>query len=73
MDEQKQIPLSIMLENAKGMMNEAFNEVLQQTHLPAFLMEGIVCDLLAEIRKQKNLELISDYNKTINKEREGEE
>lgn len=38
------------------------------------MMEGIVLDLLSQVRNQKNLELISDYNrmKEIKKE-EGDE
>lgn len=56
------MPLSIMIENAKGALNQAFNEILQQSNLPAYLMEGIVVDLLSQIRCQKNLELVSDMN-----------
>ena len=75
--EQKQ-PLSIMLENAKGMTFQAFNQIQEKTQLPAYLMEGIVMELLADIRNQKNLELVSDFNmmqeKTDNQEeRKGEE
>lgn len=61
MDENN-MPLSIMIENAKGALNQAFNEILQQSNLPAYLMEGIVVDLLSQIRCQKNLELVSDMN-----------
>ena len=43
------MPLSLMMENAKGAMTDAFNR--------------IVADLLSEIRKQKNLELVSDMNR----------
>ncbi len=57
------MPLSIMIENAKGALNQAFNEILQQSNLPAYLMEGIVVDLLSQIRCQKNLELVSDMNR----------
>lgn len=57
------MPLSIMIENAKGVLNQAFNEILQQSNLPAYLMEGIVVDLLSQIRCQKNLELVSDMNR----------
>ena len=31
-------PLSIMLENAKGMTFQAFNQVQEKTQLPAYLM-----------------------------------
>lgn len=57
------MPLSLMLENAKGMMVDAFNQVQENTKLPAYLMEGIVLDLLSQVRNQKNLELVSDMNR----------
>lgn len=70
-------PLSIMLENAKGMTFQAFNQIQEKTQLPAYLMEGIVMELLADIRNQKNLELMSDFNRMQEKpekeERQDEE
>ena len=57
------MPLSLMMENAKGAKTDAFNQIVEQSNLPAYLLEGIVADLLSEIRKQKNLELISDMNR----------
>ncbi len=69
------MPLSFMLENAKGMLMDAFNRVQENTKLPAYLMEGIILDLLSQVRNQKNLELVSDMNR-INQEqdlREGAE
>lgn len=57
------MPLSLMMENAKGSMTDAFNQIVEQSNLPAYLLEGIVADLLSEIRKQKNLELVSDMNR----------
>lgn len=57
------MPLSLMMENAKGAMTDAFNQIVKQSNLPAYLLEGIVADLLSEIRKQKNLELVSDMNR----------
>lgn len=72
------MPLSVMLENAKGMMIDAFNQVQGKTNLPAYLMEGIVLDLLSEVRNRKNLELVQDYNRMnqaaeSEKKKEGEE
>lgn len=65
----KEMPLSVMLENAKGMMIDSFNQVQEKTNLPAYLMEGIVLDLLSQIRNQKNLELVSDMNR-MNQQKE---
>lgn len=70
------MPLSIMLENAKGMMIDAFNQIQNKTNLPGYLMEGMVLDLLAEVRNRKNLELVADMNRMKEQkkdEKEGEE
>lgn len=61
-NKQKTIPLSILLENAKGKFITAFNQIVEETNLPAYLMEGIIVEVLAETRARKNLELVSDYN-----------
>jgi len=76
---EKNIPLSLMLENANGMMIDAFNQVQEKTNLPAYLMERIVLDLLSQVRNQKNLELVSDMNRmnqqkeSVEEEKEGAE
>lgn len=72
-ENENQKPLSVMMENAKAMMIASFNQVQAETALPAYLMEGIVLDLLAQVRNQKNLELVSDYNKMqVQEEKKGE-
>lgn len=63
--EKKTMPLSIMIEHANGMLTDAFNQIQQQTTLPAYLLEGAVLGLLAQVRKQKNMELISDHNRMM--------
>lgn len=55
-------PLSIILETSKRKFISAFNQVLAETKLPAYLVEGIVLELLSDVRNQKNLELMADYN-----------
>lgn len=70
---EKQQPLSIMLENAKGLMFQAVNKVQEQTKLPAYLFEGILMEILADVRNQKNLELVSDFNKMNMNQAENEE
>lgn len=73
------IPLSVLLENTKIRMTDSVNKVIQESNLPAYLIEGILSDILAEVRKQKNLELASDYvsmneenQKSEEDEKEGE-
>jgi len=62
------VPLSVLMENARGKLVQAFNQVLDETKLPAYLMEGMLLELLSETRNRKNLELISDINAMQNKE-----
>ncbi len=72
MANQKGVPLSLMLENAKRMTVEAVQNVLNQTKLPAYLYEGILIGILSDIREQKNQELMSDIN-LMNQDEEQEE
>ena len=74
------IPLSVLLENTKIRMTDSVNKVIQESNLTSYLIVGILSDILAEIRKQKNLELVSDYasmneenQKSEEDEKEGEE
>lgn len=53
-------PLSIALENARRKVISSFNEVITQTKLPAFLMEGIALEILADLRDRKAIELMLD-------------
>lgn len=55
------IPLSIICEDARQRMTAAYSKIAQETHLPAYLMEGILTGILSEVRAQKNLELAADY------------
>ncbi|MGN0558381.1 MAG: hypothetical protein ACI4IS_02905 [Acutalibacteraceae bacterium] len=68
MDNQQ--PLSIIIENAKARLLQSLNQVLKETNLPAFLVEGMVLELLAEVRGRKNLELAIDFNRKTNDENE---
>lgn len=56
-------PLSLIIQEAKRMTVSAFNQVQEQTGLPAFLFDGILTDLLAQVREQKNLELTQDLER----------
>ena len=58
------MPLSLMMENAKGAMTDAFNQIVEQSNLPAYLLEGIVADLLSEIRKQKRKKVLNNGKHT---------
>ena len=69
----KEVPLSILLETAKRKYNAAVNEMLAETKLPAYLVEGIVYETLAEIRARKSQEILHDYTAMQNKAKESTE
>lgn len=58
------IPLSVAIENTRAMVIDAFNQIQEKANLPAYLMEGIVLDLLSDIRNRKSIELVIDLNRT---------
>ena len=62
MAEERKMPLSVAMENAKGIIVQTVSQVSNDMKLPAYLLEGIVADVLSEIRSKKNLELLSDIN-----------
>lgn len=57
----KQIPLSVIMEEAKKGYIEGIQKVNEKFNLPAFLAEPILSGILADVRQQKNLELATDY------------
>lgn len=67
------MPLSVMIENAKAKMISAFNQIQAESNLPAYLLEGVVLDLLSQVRNQKNLEIVADYNRVKEGTKSGEQ
>lgn len=55
------VPLNITLETAKSKLISAFNGIIAESEIPAYLAEGMVLELLAEVRNRKNLELTTAY------------
>lgn len=53
--------LPIILERARSILRNAINRVIKETALPAYLIEGILLDLLADVRAQKAAELAAEY------------
>lgn len=58
-------PLSVVMTNTKLKLNNAFNQILEDSQLPAYLYEGLLLDMLSEIRNRKNLELVMEMNKLL--------
>ena len=53
--------LIIILERARAILKNALNRAIAETALPAYLLEGILLDLLAEVRAQKAAEIAAEY------------
>lgn len=60
-NEKKNVPLSVIMEEAKKGYIEGIQKVNEKFNLPAFLVEPILSGILADIRQQKNIELANDY------------
>ena len=56
-------PLSVIMQDARQKTFKAFGQVQEETGLPAFLFEGILLDILAQVREQKNSEILQDLER----------
>lgn len=57
--------LSIILERGRTILKSALNHVIAETALPAYLIEGLLLDLLAEVRAQKAAEIAAEYEDAL--------
>lgn len=60
-----ELPLNIKLENVRGMLNTALSQATMEYGLPAFLISGILADILLEVKRQEKIELTNSYNNII--------
>ena len=60
--------MAVMLEDAKSKMTESVNRVIQETGLPAYLIDGILSSILADVRNQKNTELLVEMKNASGKQ-----
>ncbi len=57
--------LMLILERARTIMHNALTHAINETALPAYLIEGILLDLLAEVRAQKAAEFSAEYEEAL--------
>lgn len=50
-------PLILIIEETRKDMIQAINNVTAKSGIPAFLLEGIILEVLSDIRNMKNREL----------------
>jgi len=60
MAEQKVVPLSASVQAARGYLKDAIAQIMDHTHLPPYLMDGVVSEALAELRHRE----LCDYAMT---------
>lgn len=59
--------LAEIMENTKSKVNESVMRALEEANLPAYLAEGIILGVLADIRERKAAEILALANSDIQK------
>ena len=70
------LPLNVKLNNCKKMLDNCITSIIMEYGLPAFLIEGILSEVLLDVKKQSSAELIRSYNEmleTSDKDKKGSE
>lgn len=63
------MPVSLKIANTKGKILSTVNMASVEYNLPAFILEGILSDVMLEISSQAKIEMLNDINRiTENKE-----
>ncbi len=65
--------LSIIIENTRSEMTMEFNRIIQNSHLPAYLIEGILLGILADVRNIKTMEIMNDSLQIVENQQTHEE
>ena len=65
------LPLNIRIENVRGMINTALSQATMEYGLPAFIVSGILADIMLDVKRQEKIELTNSYNNVL-KEIQGE-
>ena len=56
------LPISLKIANTKGKILSTVNLASVEYSLPAFILEGILADILSEVRSQARMEALNDVN-----------
>lgn len=57
--------LGLILENTREEVKGNVNMIFRKAGIPAYLAEGIILDVLSDIREAKTQELINEYEKEL--------
>ena len=59
------LPLNVKLNNCKKMLDNCITSIIMEYGLPAFLVEGILSEVMLEVKKQSHNELVRSYDELI--------
>ena len=68
-----ELPISLKIANAKGKILSCVNMASVEYNLPAFILEGIIADVLAEMRSQAKIEVLNDFNLILKENKKDDE
>lgn len=63
-------PIAIRIECAKGEIINAIQKIERQHRLPPCIIDGVLSSVLAEVRAEKNIEMINDANEMLREKNE---
>ena len=70
------LPLNVKLNNCKKMLDNCITSIIMEYGLPAFLIEGILSEVLLDVKKQSSAELTRSYSEMLeasDKDKKGSE
>lgn len=59
------LPLNVRIENVRGILNTALSQATMEYGLPAFLVSGILADIMLDVKRQEKIELTNSYNNIL--------
>lgn len=65
-----ELPLNVRIENVRGILNTALSQATMEYGLPAFLVSGILADIMLDVKRQEKIELTNSYNNSIKEAKE---
>ncbi|WP_455618817.1 hypothetical protein [Eisenbergiella sp.] len=70
MNNETKMPLSVMIEIAKGELRGTIGKIKSEYNLPPCIMEGILCSVLVEVQKEGKIEIINETNSIMQEKNE---
>lgn len=61
-----EIPLIMKIENARGEILNALQKIQSNYNFPAYILDGILSQIICEIKSEEKMELLNASNIVIN-------